>query len=123
MYIECVCIILTLHVLHYSRLLPLMSELPNGTIVYVPNSPTCQNSRHNKIKLRSVSVFMRQKIGHTALSASLASLVTLQIWQHGAKENYYNFASFHRAVDTKTSIIQMRPNILNFGLRMNLNRQ
>ena len=53
MYIECVCIIFTLHVLHYSRLLPLMSELPNGTIAYVPNSPTCQNSCHNKMKLRS----------------------------------------------------------------------
>ena len=48
-----VLLILTLHVLHYSRLLVLMSELPNGTIVYVPNNPTCQNSRHNKIKLRS----------------------------------------------------------------------
>ena len=39
--------------LYIQPTLTLMSELPNGTIVYVPNSHTCQNSRHNKIKLRS----------------------------------------------------------------------
>ena len=41
--------------------------------------------------------------------------MTLKIWQHAAKENYCNFASFNRVVDTKTSIIQMGPNISSFG--------
>ena len=35
-------------------------------------------------------------MGHTAVSATEASSVTLQIWQHGAKGNYCNFASFSR---------------------------
>ena len=51
-------------------------------------------------------------MGHTAVSATSA---TLKIWQHGAKENYCNFASFNRVVDTKTSVIQMGPIILNVG--------
>ena len=51
-------------------------------------------------------------MGHTAVPATLASSVTLQIWQHGAKENYCKFASFNSVVDRKTSKIQMRPNIL-----------
>ena len=45
-------------------------------------------------------------MGHTAVSATNASSVTLQIWQHRAKGNISNFASFNRVVDTKTSIIQ-----------------
>ena len=51
-------------------------------------------------------------MGHTAVSVTLVSSVTLYIWQHGAKENYCNFASFNRVDDTKTSKIQMGPNIL-----------
>ena len=41
-------------------------------------------------------------MGHTAVSVTLDSSVTLYICQHGAKDNYCNFASFNRAVDTKT---------------------
>ena len=37
------------------------------------------------------------------------------VWQHGAKKNYCNFATFNRIVDTKTIIIQMGPTILNAG--------
>ena len=55
-------------------------------------------------------------MGHTAISANQASSVTLQIWQHGAKENYCNFASFKSVVDTKTSIIQVGTNVLNLWL-------
>ena len=54
-------------------------------------------------------------MGHTAVSSTEASSVTLKSWQHGAKGNYCNFASFNRVFDTKTSIIQMGPNILNVG--------
>ena len=61
-------------------------------------------------------------MGHTAVSATQASSMTLQIWQHGAKENNCNFAPFNRVVDTKTSIIQMGPNILNIVKNVNLNR-
>ena len=31
-----------------------------------------------------------------------------------------NFATFNRVVDTKTSIIQMEPNVINVGQKMNL---
>ena len=48
---------------------------------------------------------MRKGMGHTAVSTFQVSSVTLKIWQHGAKENYYNFSTFNRVVDTKTSII------------------
>ena len=41
-------------------------------------------------------------MGHTAVSATEASSVTLKIWQRD-KEKYCNFASFNRVVDTKTS--------------------
>ena len=58
---------------------------------------------------RAANIFMRKGMGHTVVSATQASSVTLQILQHGAKENYCNFASFNRVVDKKTSIIQMRP--------------
>ena len=58
---------------------------------------------------------MRKGMGHTAFSATQALLVTLYIWQHGAKENYSKFETFNMVVNTKTWIIQMRPNILNVG--------
>ena len=54
-------------------------------------------------------------MGHTAVSATQASSVTLKTWQQGAKKNNCNFAAFNRVVDKKTSIIQMGPNIFNFG--------
>ena len=41
-------------------------------------------------------------MGHTAVSATQASSVTLYIWQHGAKENYSTFETFNMVVDTKT---------------------
>ena len=44
-------------------------------------------------------------MGHTMVSATEAFSVTLQTWQHEAKENYCNFACFNRVVDTKTIII------------------
>ena len=36
-------------------------------------------------------------------------------WQHDPNENYFNFPSFSKIVDTKTIIIEMGPNILNVG--------
>ena len=55
-------------------------------------------------------------MGHTAVLATLASSVTLLIWQHGAKKNYCNIAIFNRIDDRKTIIIiQMGPNVLNVG--------
>ena len=50
-------------------------------------------------------------MGHTVVSATYASSVTLYIWQHGAIENYCNFATFNRIVDTKTIIIKKGPNV------------
>ena len=59
---------------------------------------------------------MRKVMGHTALSATQTSLVTLKILQHGAKdENYSKFETFQIVVNTKTSIIQKGPNISNVG--------
>ena len=60
-------------------------------------------SKKNKlIFLISVSILMRKGIGHTAVSATQASSVTLYIWQHGAKENYSKFETFNMVVNTKT---------------------
>ena len=56
---------------------------------------------------------MRMKMGNAAVLATKASSVTLLIWQHEANENYCKFAKFNRIVDTKTTIIQMGPNINN----------
>ena len=50
-------------------------------------------------------------MGHTAVSATQVSSVNISIWQHGAKENNSNFATFNSVVYTKTSKIQMGPNI------------
>ena len=59
---------------------------------------------------------MRKVVGYTAVSAIQASsVVTLKIWQHGAKTNYCNFTTFNRVVDKKTSIIKIGPSILNNG--------
>ena len=54
-------------------------------------------------------------MGHTAVSATQASSVTLKIRQHGAKENDSKFETFKMVVNTKTSINQTGPNILNVG--------
>ena len=61
-------------------------------------------------------------MNHTAVSATEASSVTLLIWQHGAKDNYCNFAIVDRVVETMTSLIKMDPKTLNVGQKMNLNR-
>ena len=50
-------------------------------------------------------------MGHTEVSATHASSVTLYNWQNGAKENYCNFASFNKVVDTKTSNQNVAKNI------------
>ena len=64
--------------------------------------------------LRAVNILTRKVMGHTMVSATEASSVTLN-WQHREKESYCNFASFNRVVNTKTRRIQMGPNILNIG--------
>ena len=46
-------------------------------------------------------------MGHTVVSVTQASSVTLQIWQHGAKESYCKFETSKMVVNTKTSIIQI----------------
>ena len=51
----------------------------------------------------------------TAVSATEASSVTLQISQHGAKINYCNFVNFIKNFYTRTIIIQMEPNIITEG--------
>ena len=51
-------------------------------------------------------------MGHTAISVTKASSVTLNLACE-AKANYSNFETFNKVVDTKTSIIKMGPNILN----------
>ena len=65
--------------------------------------------KKKKIKLRSFksSEHINEKgdVSHTAVSTIKVSSVTLKIWQHGAKENYCNFSTFNRVIDTKTSII------------------
>ena len=65
---------------------------------------------------------MRKKMGHTAVSATLASSTKLYIWQHGAREKSFCFAIFNRIVDTKTNIMQMETNIFNIGQKRNHNR-
>ena len=50
-------------------------------------------------------------MGHTAVSVTLASLVNLSIWQHGANENDCNFETFNRVDDTKTSIDGIFPSV------------
>ena len=37
-------------------------------------------------------------MGHTEVSATQASLFTLYIWQHGAKENYSKIETFNMSV-------------------------
>ena len=54
-------------------------------------------------------------MGHTAVSATQASSVTLYIWQHEAQENYSKLETFNVVSNTKTFIIEMEPNILNIG--------
>ena len=68
-----------------------------------PHGTTSAAVIANKMKLsslRAVSILMRKRMDHTAVSATQASSMTLQIWQNGAKEKYCNFATFNRIVDT-----------------------
>ena len=46
--------------------------------------------------------------GHIAISATEVSAVTLQILQHGGKDDYCKLATFNRVVDTKSSVIQIK---------------
>ena len=64
---------------------------------------TLTNRQTLRLKLRSFksSEHMRKGLGQTAVSATSASSVTLQIWQHVAKYNNCNFATFNSVVDTK----------------------
>ena len=55
---------------------------------------------------------MRKWMGHTAVSTTKVSSVTLLVWQNGAKEKYCNFSTFNMLGDTKTSIIQTKPNYI-----------
>ena len=54
-------------------------------------------------------------MGHTVVSATQASSVTLYIWQHEAKGNYSKFETFIVVVNTKTFIVETEPKILNLG--------
>ena len=63
-----------------------------------------------KIKLRSLksSDHINAKGDGPYRSFGYLSLFSdSEILQHGAKENYCNFESFNRVVDTKTNIILM----------------
>ena len=71
------------------------------------------NIKKNYDPLRAVNILTRK--GHTMVSATEASSVTLQNWQRGAKMNDSNFANFNRIVHTRNSIIQKGPNIINEG--------
>ena len=52
-------------------------------------------------------------MGHITVSATKASSVTPQVWQHGAKMISVFFANFNRIVYTRTNIIiQMEQNIV-----------
>ena len=46
------------------------------------------NKNKNGDLLRAASISKRMEMGHTAVSTTEASSMTLQIWQHGAKMNY-----------------------------------
>ena len=61
-------------------------------------------------------------MGHTMGSATEAAAVALQNWQQRAKMNKCNFVNVNKTVHTRMSIIQMEPNIINVGMKMNLNR-
>ena len=49
---------------------------------------------------------MTKEMDQTAVSATKVSPVTFKIWQNGTKEKVCNFATFHKIVDKRTSIIQ-----------------
>ena len=59
-----------------------------------------------------------KKVGHAVVSATQTSSVTIWLWQHAAKENSCQLASWDSVVDTKTRINQMGSNILNVGKKM-----
>ena len=49
-----------------------------------------------------MKAFIQKGMGHTAVSAIEASSMTLQIWQHEARENNCNFENFNWTVNTLT---------------------
>ena len=57
------------------------------------------NKNKNGDPLRAARILKRMEMGHTAVSATEASSLTLQIWQHGAKMNYCYLLSTHQRVD------------------------
>ena len=73
------------------------------------------NENKNRDPLRATGIFMRYGTGIIMVSATYASSVTLKIWQHGVKEDYCNFATLKKAINTKTSSSQKGLNISNFG--------
>ena len=62
-------------------------------------------------------MFKRMDMVHTMVSATIASSVTFQIRQDGAKINCCNFAYFNRIVIVyaRTTFNQMEPNIIDVG--------
>ena len=56
-------------------------------------------------------------MGHTAVSTIKVSSVTLKIWQHGAKDNYCNFATFNRVV-TKTGFLMTKVRLKQIKLHL-----
>ena len=50
---------------------------------------------------------MSKGMDHTAVSATEASSVTLQIWQRGAKQTYCNVEFFNSVVDTNKNKSEM----------------
>ena len=80
-----------------------------GDILGPPHGTTPAAVIAHKEKLRSFKI-MRKGMGQTAVSATKPSSVPLYSWQYGAKENYCNFATFNRIVDSKTIIVKKGPN-------------
>ena len=61
-------------------------------------------SRSSGALIRSDKYILRIPL---STSATEASSVTREIWQHGAKVNYWDYPNFNRIVDTKTNFIQI----------------
>ena len=64
--------------------------------------------------LRAKKIFIRKKLGHTAVSAILKSLISDPIdLAKGASGKYCKFANFNMAVVSKTDISRKYQNISN----------
>ena len=82
-------------------------NIVRGDFIGPPHGTTPAAVITNEIKLRffKSSKHINEKgDGPYRGSATymFASSMTLQIWQHGTKENYCHFATFNRVVDSKT---------------------